>query len=384
MNNIPTHAISKPDGLKILIVDDDPVAIEMLDYFLREAGYIVERATNGQEAIDKMRLFSPRIIISDVDMPEMNGIEFCRAIRERQSSQYIYIILLTCHRESESVLLGLEAGADDYLIKPFHQEELLLRLKGGRRLLMLEGQEMMIFSLAKLAESRDTDTGTHLERIREYSKVLATELMRCSKFEKIVDAQFVELIYLTSPLHDIGKVGIPDRILLKPGKLSTEEFEVMKQHTLIGGKTLDAAAQAHPEAGFMKMALDIALKHHERWDGTGYPFKLAGEQIPISARIVAIADVYDALTTKRVYKSAFTHEKAVEIIQESRGTHFDPDLVDAFENVEDQMRAIRSRLDEGCIDTSSLNEVNRLPPFDENEVALSSLSIDLTQSAYSK
>ena len=241
---------------------------------------------------------------------------------------------------------GLDAGADDYLSKPFRQEELRLRLEGGRRLLTLEGRDMMIFSLAKLAESRDEDTGTHLERIREYSKVLATELMSWPKFENIVDAQFVELIYMTSPLHDVGKVGIPDSVLLKPGKLTAEEFEVMKRHTLIGGDTLSASAQAHPEASFLKMALDITLKHHERWDGTGYPFQLKGEDIPLSARIVAVADVYDALTTKRVYKPAFTHETAADIIYKSRGTHFDPDLIDAFSNVEEQMRRIRFELDD--------------------------------------
>jgi putative two-component system response regulator len=337
---------SNANGLNVLIVDDDPIAIEMLDYFLQEAGYNVERAANGKQALEKIRTFSPRIIISDVEMPEMNGIELCRAVRERQSTQYTYFILLTCHSDLKSVLLGLDSGADDYLSKPFHHEELRLRLEGGRRLLMLEGRDMMIFSLAKLAESRDSDTGTHLERIREYSKVLATELMNWPKFESVVDAQFVELIYLTSPLHDIGKVGIPDSVLLKPGKLTSEEFEIMKRHTLIGGETLSASANAYPEAGFIKMALDIALKHHERWDGTGYPFQLRGEQIPLCARIVAIADVYDALTTKRVYKDAYTHEEAARIIYDSRGTHFDPDLVDAFAMVEEQMRAIRARLDD--------------------------------------
>ena len=156
----------------------------------------------------------------------------------------------------------------------------------------------------------------------------------------------MELIYLTSPLHDVGKVGIPDAVLLKPGKLTPEEFEVMKRHTLIGGETLHASAQAHPEASFLTMALDIALKHHEKWDGSGYPFGLAGENIPLSARIVAIADVYDALTTKRVYKPAFTHEAATDIIRQSSGKHFDPDMVTAFFNIEEQIRAIQSELDE--------------------------------------
>jgi putative two-component system response regulator len=341
---------STTDGLKILLVDDDPIGMELLAHFLRQSGYQTEMASNGREALEKMRFFTPRMIISDVDMPEMNGIELCKVIRNRQSIQYTYLILLTSHTEPDSVLLGLDAGADDYLCKPFRPEELRLRLEAGRRLLSLEGRDMMIFSLAKLAESRDEDTGTHLERIREYSKVLATELMTWPKFENEVDSQFVELIYLTSPLHDIGKVGIPDNVLLKPGKLSPEEFDVMKRHTLIGGETLRASAQAHPEASFLKMALDIALKHHERWDGTGYPFGLKGEDIPLSARIVAVADVYDALTTKRVYKAAFTHEVAADIIYKSRGTHFDPDLVDAFENVEEKMRQIRYELDETATD----------------------------------
>ncbi len=346
MSGIASLAGAKPNGLKVMIVDDDPIALEMLANFLQVAGYNVELASNGKEALEKMRHYTPRIVISDVDMPEMNGVELCRAIRNRQSIQYTYLILLTSHSDSNSVLLGLDAGADDYLSKPFRHEELRLRLEGGRRLLTLEGRDMMIFSLAKLAESRDQDTGTHLERIREYSKVLATELMSWPKFEHVVDSQFVELIYLTSPLHDVGKVGIPDSVLLKPGKLTPDEFEVMKRHTLIGGETLSASAQAHPEASFLKMALDIALKHHERWDGTGYPFQLKGDDIPLSARIVAVADVYDALTTKRVYKPAFTHETAADIIYKSRGSHFDPDLVDAFAKVEQQMRCIRYELDE--------------------------------------
>lgn len=346
INGKPSLNGAKSNGLKVMIVDDDPIALEILANFLSESGYTVELAMNGKEALEKMRHYAPRIVISDVNMPEMNGVELCRAIRNKQSIQYTYLILLTSDSDTNSLLLGLNAGADDYLSKPFRHEELRLRLEGGRRLLTLEGRDMMIFSLAKLAESRDQDTGTHLERIREYSKVLATELMSWPKFENVVDAQFVELIYLTSPLHDVGKVGIPDNVLLKPGKLTPEEFEVMKRHTLIGGETLGASAQAHPEASFLKMAMDIALKHHERWDGTGYPFQLQGEDIPLSARIVAVADVYDALTTKRVYKPAFTHETAAEIIYKSRGSHFDPDLVDAFSKVEEQMRRIRFELDE--------------------------------------
>jgi putative two-component system response regulator len=331
---------------KVLIVDDDPLALELLQFTLCQFGYDVQTASDGQAALERIRWFSPRFIISDVEMPGMSGIELCKKVRQRPSTQYTYFILLTSNSAPESVLEGLDAGADDYLCKPFRHEELRLRLEGGKRLLMLEGRDMMIFSLAKLAESRDQETGKHLERIREYSRAIASELMTWKKFENIIDAQFVELIYLTSPLHDVGKVGIPDSVLLKPGKLTLEEFEIMKRHTLIGGETLHASAQAHPEASFLAMALDIALKHHEKWDGSGYPFGLSGEEIPLSARIVAIADVYDALTTKRVYKPAFVHEVATDIIRQSSGKHFDPDMVTAFFNIEDQIRDIQSALDE--------------------------------------
>lgn len=211
------------------------------------------------------------------------------------------------------------------------------------RLLSLEGREMMIFSLAKLAESRDDDTGEHLERIREYAKLVASELSHTPKFADRIDGQFVQLIYLTSPLHDIGKVGIPDSILCKPGKLTAEEFEVMKQHTRIGGDTLKASAQEYSEASFLWMAYEIAINHHERWDGTGYPNRLKGEQIPLAARIVSVADVYDALRSKRVYKPAFSHEKSTGIILEGRGTQFDPDIVDAFIKVEAQVREISEK-----------------------------------------
>ncbi len=335
-----TTASAVRNTTKVLIVDDDPISLELLANFLEDLGYSFERASDGKEALAKMRLFNPSIVISDVEMPEMDGVSLCREIRKRRSIQYTYVILLTYRSEQESVLLGLDAGADDYLSKPFSPEELRLRLNTGQRLLSLEGRDMMIFSLAKLAESRDEDTGEHLERMREYSRIIAEELMSWPKFAPIVDGQFVELIYLTSPLHDIGKVGIPDCILRKPGKLTPEEFEVMKQHTLIGAETLKASAQAYSDATFLWMAYEIAVNHHERWDGTGYPNQIRGEDIPLSARVVSVADVYDALTSKRVYKPAFSHEKSIEIILEGRGTQFDPDIVDAFMKLESRIREI--------------------------------------------
>jgi putative two-component system response regulator len=340
MENQSASGSTKTPPMRILIVDDEPISLEILGSFLKELGYEYEAATDGRDALDKIRRFSPSMVISDVEMPNMDGVSLCREIRRQRTIQYTYVILVTCRSEHESLLMGLDAGADDYLSKPISLEELRLRINVGKRLLSLEGREMMIFSLAKLAESRDDDTGEHLERVREISKLIAAELAKNPKFTHVIDGQFIQLIYLTSPLHDIGKVGIPDSILRKPGKLTSEEFEAMKEHTRIGGETLKASAQAYSEASFLWMAYEIAINHHERWDGKGYPNKLQGEQIPLSARIVSVADVYDALRSKRVYKPAFDHKKSMAIILEGKGTQFDPDVVDAFVELDDRIQEI--------------------------------------------
>jgi putative two-component system response regulator len=332
--------------VKILIADDDDIAVEVLAYTLSKFGYEVAVARNGREALDLVRSGQFRIVVSDWEMPEMTGVELCREIRRRSASGYVYFILLTSRQGTQSVVDGLSSGADDFVSKPFQPQELLVRIRAGERILALESRELVIFSLAKLAESRDPDTGTHLERMREYCRVIAHHLAQQAKFRDQVDGNYVRLIYMTSPLHDIGKVGIPDRILLKTGPLSREEFEIMKQHTVIGARTLDAAVSAHPEAEFLGMAREIARCHHEKFDGSGYPGGLVGEEIPLCGRIVALADVYDALTTKRVYKPAFSHEQAVAIVEEGRGKHFDPDIVDAFWDNEDEFVAIHEQLAE--------------------------------------
>ena len=224
----------------------------------------------------------------------------------------------------------------------------------GERLLGLETRDLLIFALAKLAESRDTDTGAHLERVRTYSRVIAEHLAKQPKYRTQVNSDFVRLIYLTSPLHDIGKVAIPDSVLLKPGSLTHEEFEVMKTHATRGAETLDAALREYPAAHFLRMARDIAASHHEWYDGAGYPQGLAGEQIPLCGRIVALADVYDALTSKRVYKDAFSHEKARTIVIQARGTHFDPDVVEAFLANEQKFMAIQQALSDPISTPESL------------------------------
>ncbi len=329
--------------MRILIADDDDVAVEILEHALGQFGYQVTVARDGREALELVRSGQFRMVVSDWEMPKMTGVELCQEIRRRSAGGYVYVILLTSRHGTQNVVDGMNAGADDFVIKPFQPQELVVRIRAGERILSLESRELIIFSLAKLAESRDPDTGTHLERMREYCRVLAEHLSQQAMFRDRVDGDYVQLIFMTSPLHDIGKVGIPDRILLKPGKLSSEEFEVMKQHPEIGARTLDAAVAAHPEAKFLCMARDIARCHHEKFDGSGYPAGLAGEDIPLCGRIVALADVYDALTTKRVYKPAFSHEQAVAIIREGRGRHFDPDIVDAFDANEQRFVAIREQ-----------------------------------------
>jgi putative two-component system response regulator len=216
----------------------------------------------------------------------------------------------------------------------------------------LENRDVAIFALAKLAESRDPETGAHLERVRTYCKIIATELSLVPKFGGRIDDEFVRLIYLTSPLHDIGKVGIPDSVLLKPGRLSDREFEAMKLHAEIGAQTLDAALQEFPGVTFLEMARDIAWAHHERWDGSGYPKGLEGEAIPLSARIAALADVYDALTSKRVYKGAFAHDVAVSMIVSESGKHFDPDIVAAFVRTQGQFLEVRNRFAESSAEAA--------------------------------
>lgn len=316
--------------MRILIVDDDDISAEILSNALTRFGHQVTAARDGFEALELIRSGEFRMVILDWEMPGMTGVDLCRRIRERYASGYIYIILLTARRGTSSIVEGMKAGADDFLSKPFEPEELDVRIHAGSRILALESHEIIIFSLAKLAESRDQDTGAHLDRIREYCRIIAQHLSLQERFRDEVDGDYIQLLYMTSPLHDVGKVGIPDSILLKPGLLTEEEFAIMKQHTTIGAKTLGAAAEAHPEAKFLRMARDIAQTHHEWFDGSGYPDGLAGEDIPLCGRIVALADVYDALTTKRIYKPAFSHAKAREIILDEAGTHFDPDIVNAF------------------------------------------------------
>ena len=332
--------------MRILIVDDDEIALSMLRGALLRAGYEVDTAQDGVEALELLRERSYRLVISDWEMPRMTGIELCQAVRSVEYAGYVYFILLTSHHSPQETVEGLTAGADDFIAKPFNPAELIVRVRVGERLLALETRDVVIFALAKLADSRDPETGAHLERVRSYSEALAKQLAQTAKYRDEIDPEFIRLIYLTSPLHDIGKVGIPDDVLLNPGRLTVEQFEVMKTHATLGAQTLEAALKEYPGAQFLRMARDIAATHHERYDGSGYPAGLAGTDIPLCGRIVALADVYDALISKRAYKDAFSHERACQIIVDSSGSHFDPDVVAAFLACEQQFVSIHERFAE--------------------------------------
>lgn len=337
---------SKGNDMNILIVDDNEIALDVLTHTLTQAGHQVEAARDGEAALEILRQDTCRLVISDWEMPRMNGLELCRRVRQEEFTGYVYFILLSSRNGTENIVEGLSAGADDFLTKPFAPEELRVRIRAAERILSLETREVAIFAMAKLADSRDPETGAHLERVRAYSRLLAQNLANREKFRNELDSEFIRLIYLTSPLHDIGKVGIPDSVLLKPGRLSDREFEIMKTHTTIGAETLEAAAQHFPGVRFLEMAQAIALTHHERYDGSGYPRGLAGAKIPLCGRIVALADVYDALTSKRVYKRAFAHDVAHGIILPERGKHFDPAIVDAFLECEEEFISVRDQFAE--------------------------------------
>ncbi len=329
--------------MRVLVVDDNEVSLNLLGATLTVAGYDVETSGDGMEALERVRSEGFRLVVCDWEMPRMDGLELCRAIRAESDLGYVYLILVTGHDSPSEIVQGLSAGADDFVRKPFNPSELIARTRAGERILTLETRDVAIFAMAKLAESRDPETGAHLERVRSYCRVLATDLAALPQFEKEVDDEFIRLIYLTSPLHDIGKVGIPDSVLLKPGQLSDCEFEIMKSHATLGAQTLEAALRSFPGVKFLEMARDIAATHHERWDGSGYPAGLHGIAIPLAGRIMALADVYDALTSRRVYKAAFTHEIAKSMIVEVSGTHFDPEVVSAFLRTEAMFMEIRAQ-----------------------------------------
>ena len=360
--------------MRALIVDDDEFSLELLQDVLNQLGHEVERAADGAEALAKLRRGDIHLVITDWEMPAMNGLELCRAVREGDFDGYVFIIMLTSREGGQQKIEGLHAGADAFLTKPLNPEELLVSLKTAERILALETRDLAMFALAKLSESRDPETGAHVERVQSYARLLAQFLSTTERYHDLIDTEFVRLIFQTSPLHDIGKVGIPDNVLLKPGRLTDQEMTIMRTHVTLGAQTLEASLQRFPGVQFLQMARDIAVAHHERWDGKGYPAGLVGTEIPLAARIVALADVYDALTSRRVYRDAMSHAQAKTLIVRERGAHFDPDIVEAFLRTEPRFIEIKEQFrdDEPSVDAGG----SAAPPIATIAIATKVMVVD--------
>ena len=353
-----------PEKPTILVIDDTPENLSLMQFLLRDL-YLLKGANNGERGLEiALADPPPDLILLDVMMPGMDGHEVCRRLKGDPKTADIPVIFLTARNEREDEELGFELGAVDYITKPISPSICLARLRTHLALkattdslrdknLFLETevanrtrevnaiQDVTILAMASLAETRDSDTGNHIRRTQHYVRALAWKLSSHPRFRDYLSVATITMLYKSAPLHDIGKVGIPDRILLKKGRLTPEEFEVMKTHTTLGRDAIaHAEAALGLEVAFLTMAKEIAYSHQEKWDGSGYPEGLAGDKIPIPARLMAVADVYDALISRRVYKEPMPHADAVEIIRRASGQHFDPDVVEAFLQIHQQFYAI--------------------------------------------
>ncbi|KQW87201.1 two-component system response regulator [Massilia sp. Root418] len=350
----------------ILIVDDTPDNITLLSMLLKDK-YNTKVAKDGATALQIAETSTVDLVLLDVMMPGMDGYETCRRLKQNPATADIPVLFLTAKSQPEDEALGLRLGAVDYLTKPvsppilFARVATHLKLRAASQTLKTENtnleslvqqrtgqlslmQDATIMAMATMAETRDNETGNHIRRTQNYVAALARKLQSHPRFAAELTDENITLLYKSAPLHDIGKVGIPDSILLKPGKLDQEEFEIMKLHAVRGRDTIRQVEEyIGGSNGFLTYAREIAHSHQEKWDGSGYPEKLAGEAIPLSARLMAVADVYDALISRRIYKPPFSHTEAVAVMQDGRGTHFDPDILDAFLEIEGVFAEIASK-----------------------------------------
>lgn len=351
----------------VLIVDDEPDIVTILNTLLKTQ-FRTLVATNGAQALEiAFGPTTPDLVLLDVMMPGVSGYDVCRQLKADARTRDIPVMFLTALQDMKNEQEGFDVGAVDFIFKPVSHPILLARIRTQltlktaadflkdknaylehevsertRELRVI--QDATIVAMASLAETRDNETGNHIRRTQHYVQALARKLQARPKFGPLLDDVTIDMLFKSAPLHDIGKVGIPDAILLKPGKLTPEEFEIMKTHTTLGRDAIIAAEKLiDAPSTFLHFAREIAHYHQEKWDGSGYPEHLAGEAIPLSARLMALADVYDALVSRRVYKPPFPHAKSVAIISEGHGKHFDPDMVDAFLEIHDEFRVIAER-----------------------------------------
>ena len=358
------NALERPT---ILVVDDTPDNLKLMSALLKDL-YKVKIANSGEKALSIAASDAPPdLILLDIMMPEMDGYEVCERLKRDRATRDIPIIFLTAMTKTEDEEKGLKLGAVDYITKPISPPVVLarvethLKLKASADFLrdksdFLEQevqkrtrevaaiQDVTILAMASLAETRDSDTGNHIRRTQFYVKALAEKLKTHPRFKDALDDSTIAMLFKSAPLHDIGKVGIPDKILLKPGRFEPHEFAIMKTHTTLGRSAIEHAEQSlGTSVDFLTCAKEIAQWHQEKWDGSGYPDGIGGDHIPVAARLMAVADVYDALISRRVYKDGMPHDKAVQIIAEGKGSHFDPDMVDAFLDLQDEFRAIAKK-----------------------------------------
>ncbi len=326
---------------RILLVDDEPTNLRVLMQVLQK-DYTLFFAKNGEEALELARSESPDLVLLDVMMPGMSGFEVCQQLKESDVTKKIPVIFVTALKDEGDETKGFGVGAVDYISKPISPAIVKARVK--THLSLIQSEELknthleVIQRLGRASEYKDNETGLHIIRMSHYSRILA---LSYGYSEEDADE-----LFHAAPMHDIGKIGIPDSIIMKPGKLTDEEFDIMRSHTLIGAEILGEC-----NSSLLKLAKVVAMFHHEKWDGTGYPDRLKGEEIPLGARIVALADVFDALTSKRPYKEAWTVEKTMNLIREQSGKHFDPAIVSSLEKELDAFILIKDKWGEESIST---------------------------------
>lgn len=329
--------IDKRQPPRILLVDDEPVNLRVLKQVLQTADYRLSFARSGKDALKLVKQEDIDLILLDVMMPDMTGLEVCQQLKSQASTASIPVIFVTALKDSIDEEKGFEAGAVDYIVKPIVPAIVLARVK--THLSLIKADELLnthidlIHRLGHAAEYKDNETGMHVQRMSRYAKIIALAYGFCE--------ESADDLMMAAPMHDIGKIGIPDKILLKPGKLTADEYEIMKTHAQIGGEIL-----SNPSSHLIKLAHSVAMTHHEKWDGTGYPNGLAGEAIPIEGRIIALVDVFDALTSERPYKKAWPIKGAMDFITEQSGKHFDPGLVPLLHQELPKLLEIRSQFAE--------------------------------------